>query len=88
MKHAPVKIYVTAYCPYCHAALGLLDQKGIQYERIDVDGDRETRQWLVGATGQRTVPQIFISGQSYGGYTDIAALDRRGELDVLLARSA
>jgi len=84
MPAAPVKIYVTAYCPYCHAALGLLDKKGVKYERVDVDGDRATRAWLQQESGQNTVPQVFIGGRSYGGYTDIAALDRRGELDDLL----
>ena len=46
MTAAPVKIYVTAYCPYCHAALRLLDDKGVTYERVDVDGDRAARAWL------------------------------------------
>ncbi len=85
MPAAPVKIYVTAFCGYCRAALQLLDQKGVKYERVDVDGDHQTRAWLREATGQSTVPQVFIDGRSYGGYTDIAALDRRGELDELLA---
>lgn len=84
MTPAPVKIYVTAFCGYCRAALQLLDHKGVQYERIDVDGDHATRAWLREQTGQSTVPQVFIDGKSYGGYTDIAALDRRGELDGLL----
>ena len=61
------------------------DDKGVTYERVDVDGDHATRAWLREATGQSTVPQVFIDGRSYGGYTDIAALDRRGELDELLA---
>jgi glutaredoxin 3 len=84
MSPAPVKVYVTAYCPYCHAALRLLEDKGVPYERVDVDGDRPARAWLQKETGQHTVPQVFIGGRSYGGYTDIAALDRRGELDALL----
>ena len=54
------------------------------YERVDVDGDRAARAWLRDETGQSTVPQVFIAGRSVGGYSDIAALDRRGELDVLL----
>ncbi|MCA9574348.1 MAG: glutaredoxin 3 [Polyangiales bacterium] len=84
MSSVPVTIYVTSLCPYCHAALRLLDQKGVAYERIDVDGDRAKRAWLLEQTGQHTVPQVFIDGRPYGGYTDIAALDRRGALDALL----
>jgi glutaredoxin 3 len=36
--------------------------------------------------GRRTVPQIFIADRHVGGYDDLAALDRAGELDKLLAR--
>ena len=84
MSSAQVKIYVTGSCPYCHAALRLLQDKGVAFERVDVDGDRQARAWLQQETGQRTVPQVFIGGRSYGGYTDISALDRRGQLDALL----
>ena len=49
-------------------------------EEIDVSGDHARRAWLVEATGQRTVPQIFIGGESIGGYDELAALDRSGEL--------
>jgi len=39
----------------------------------------------VEATGQRTVPQIFAGERPLGGFTDIDALDRKGELDAILA---
>jgi len=38
--------------------------------------------------GRRTVPQIFIDGRHIGGYDDLSALDRSGELDRLLAAPA
>ena len=63
----------------------LMRDKGVSYEEIDVATDTEKRRWLVEVTGQRTVPQVFIDGKPYGGYTDIAALDRAGKLDPLLA---
>ena len=36
------------------------------------------------ANGRRTVPQIFIGDTHVGGFTDLHALDRAGELDRLL----
>src|ERR1700761_7839783 len=77
---ADVRIYLTSACPYCVAAKRLLKQKGAAYTEIDVDDRSELRSWLVSASGQRTVPQIFINGQSVGGYSDIAALDQKGKL--------
>jgi glutaredoxin 3 len=81
---AEVKIYTRAACGYCTAAIRLLTSKGVRFQHIDATGDSETRRWLAEVTGQATVPQIFIDGRSVGGYTDIRALDERGELDRLL----
>ncbi|HEY5949837.1 MAG TPA: glutaredoxin [Kofleriaceae bacterium] len=78
-----VKIFTTAWCGYCHAALRLLKHKGVDFEQINVE-DGKTRRWLREVTGRSTVPQIFIDGKSVGGYTDLRDLDERGELDRLL----
>ena len=79
-----VLIYGVDWCPYCTMAKRLFTAKGVPFEWIDVDGDLPRRAWLREVTGQRTVPQIFIEDRPYGGYSDVAALDRRGELDALL----
>ncbi len=79
-----VKIYTTNYCPYCVAAKNLFKAKSITFEEINVEGDDEKRAWLLQATGQRTVPQIFINDKPYGGFTDVKALDDAGELDKIL----
>lgn len=81
---ADVVMYRTPYCPYCVRAAHLLEKKGARVREIDVSGDRACRDWLIQATGMRTVPQIFINGRSVKGFDDIAELDRRGELDRLL----
>jgi len=82
---AHVKMYTRKWCGYCTAAERLLDTKGIAYEQIDCTGDPATRKWLLEATGRSTVPQIFIDGKPIGGYDDLNALNRRGDLDKLLA---
>ena len=79
-----VKIYTREACGYCTAAVRFLTAKGIAFEEIDATGNVELRRWLVEATGQSTVPQIFIGDRSIGGYTDLRALEDRGELDELL----
>lgn len=81
---AKVEIYTTSYCPYCVAAKELLRKKGVAYTEIDVADDPDKRRWLTQVSGQKTVPQVFIDGKSMGGFSDIAALDSRGELDPLL----
>jgi glutaredoxin 3 len=62
----------------------LLKSKKIEFEQIDVSGQPEMRRELRERTGRRTVPQIFINEQSVGGFDDISALDRAGQLDTML----
>lgn len=82
---AKVRVYLTQSCPYCVMAKRLLSSKGVVFEQIDVSGDDETRQWLRTFTGRHTVPQVVINGKPVGGFDDLAALDKAGRLDMLLA---
>jgi len=84
---ADVTIYTTDYCPYCVRAKALLQKKKVAFKEVNVETRDDLRSWLVSASGQRTVPQIFINGQSVGGFTELADLDRRGELDRRLAEA-
>jgi glutaredoxin 3 len=82
-----IDIYITRYCPYCHAAKRLLSRKGVAFTEIDVSGDPKRRSDMVArARGRMTVPQIFIGSTHVGGYDDLSALDRAGKLDPLLGR--
>ncbi|MBX9858418.1 MAG: glutaredoxin 3 [Sphingomonas sp.] len=83
---AKVEIYTKAFCPYCARALRLLDSKGAAVEEYDISmGGPKRAEMLARAPGAATVPQIFIDGHHVGGSDDLAALDRAGELDSLLA---
>ena len=82
---AKVEVYSTAQCPYCSMAKQLLERKGVNYSEVRVDKDPAKRQEMMTKSRQRTVAQIFINGQSVGGYTDLVALDRAKKLDSLLA---
>ncbi|MHB8416031.1 MAG: glutaredoxin 3 [Acidiferrobacteraceae bacterium] len=83
----PVRMYCTRICPYCHMAERLLVHKGVEIEKIYVDDHPERRAEMVQATGQTTVPQIFIGSQHVGGYRDLAQLDHAGTLAALLESS-
>jgi len=64
----------------------LLQKKGVaQLEKILIDADPSQREVMMTRTGRRTVPQIYIGDHHVGGYDDLAALDRAGKLDALLA---
>jgi glutaredoxin 3 len=82
---APIEIYTTPFCGYCHAAKRLLSQKGARFTEIDVSRDPAHRAEMTQrANGRRTVPQIFIGERHVGGFDELSALDRAGKLDPLL----
>ena len=83
-----VLVYSTRICPYCMLAKRLLSNKGVKYEEVlvDVDGSRRS-EMLQRSGGRRTVPQIFVGERHVGGYDDLAALERAGQLDPLLQES-
>lgn len=83
---ANIEIYTTPTCPYCHAAKALLADKGVDYTEITVLDPDLREKMTQRANGRRTVPQIFIGDTHVGGYDDMAALDRAGGLDPLLAQ--
>lgn len=83
---AKVEIYTKMLCPYCTRAKTLLSAKGAAFEEFDITmGGPKRAEMLERAPGQSTVPQIFINGQHVGGSDDLAALERAGKLDALLA---
>jgi glutaredoxin 3 len=81
-----VEIYTKFLCPYCARAKKLLGEKGVEYEEHEVGMDSEKRAEMIQrANGRTTVPQVFIDGRHIGGSDDLAALERSGSLDSLLA---
>jgi glutaredoxin 3 len=82
---AKTEIYFTNWCPYCHQAKALLDRKGVDYVGIDLtSANAEEIQEMRERSGRTSVPQIFIDDRHVGGFDDLAALERAGELDALL----
>ena len=83
---AKVDIYTSPFCGFCYRAKGLLDDKGVEFNEIDITFHPSKRgEMLERAKGQRTVPQIFVDDTHVGGCDDLYALDSRGELDGLLS---
>ena len=74
-----VVMYSTAWCGYCQRARNLLERE------VKIDEDPKERDiMLARSSGRRTVPQIFVGDRHVGGYDELAALERSGELDRLL----
>jgi glutaredoxin 3 len=81
---AKVKLYTMDYCPYCERAKALLTKRAVAFEEVRVPDDDDA-QWdaLYLRSKMKTMPQIFNGEQLIGGYTELAALDSRDQLQSL-----
>ena len=75
-----IEIYTSQGCGYCSAAKSMLRNMGLNFREFDLTRDGSGRQKLIELTGRRTVPQIFVDGESIGGYKELATLRASGEL--------
>ena len=85
MMPVEVVMYSTTWCGYCQRARNVFERKGDAIREIKLDDEPQQRPAMLERTGGvRTVPQIFIGELHVGGYDELAALDRSGELNKLL----
>lgn len=83
-----VLIYTSPFCAHCHAALALLQHKGVEVEEINVAMVPGAREDMAQKSSRRSVPQIFIDGEHIGGNDELRALEVSGELDKRLGLEA
>jgi NADH-dependent peroxiredoxin subunit F len=85
---ADIEIYTKEWCPYCARAKVLLASKGLDYREVDITRDQQREREMISRSGFRTVPQVFLDGESLGGYDALATLNATGELDRRLGLPA
>ncbi len=79
-----VKVYSTGTCPICVKTKAFLDKRGIGYDEVRIDLNREAmKEFVVVTEGARTVPQILVDGAWIGGFTELTELDMDGGLEHL-----
>ena len=86
---AKVVIFSWVRCPYCVKAKNLLssmtkDLNVVQLDTMGLDGEKIHHE-VIQMTNHDTVPAIFIRGKFIGGFTDVDALNKRGELEALMS---
>jgi glutaredoxin 3 len=82
---AKITVYSTDACSFCMRAKALLDARGLAYEEINLERDPDGRTELAQRTGMMSFPQIIVGEQLVGGFTELVAADRSGQLAELLA---
>jgi len=78
-------MYTGPLCNFCEAAKRLFLRNNLEFEEIDIstkDGLRD--EMIKKANGKRTIPQIFFDENHIGGYQELRALEKSGELKNLI----
>lgn len=81
-----IVIYGNESCAYCAAARMLFTNKGLRFDDIKVSGDGSRQEEMELLTGSRSVPQILINDHLVGGFAELCALDKDGDLERLLGQ--
>ncbi len=71
-KPQAIVVFTKPGCPHCTRAKALLNDKGLDFEEIVLQGGVTTRA-LRAATGAGTTPQVFIDGKLIGSADDLEA---------------
>ena len=80
-----ITMYTGPLCNFCDAAKRLFLRNNLKYKEIDIstkDGLRD--EMIKKSNGKRTIPQIFFDNLHIGGYQELRALEKNGELNNLL----
>ncbi len=81
-----VVIYTFDTCPYCIRAKRLLNNKGVDFEEIDITNKRKILTELNEKTDCSTVPQVFVNEKFIGGCDDIVDLHKKGKFDDIFLK--
>jgi len=65
---AKVKVYSTPTCPYCDILKEFLEQKGVEFETIDISQDKAGQEYILEKTGKMAVPVIEIDEEIVVGF--------------------
>ena len=78
-------MYTGPLCNFCDAAKRLLLRNNLEFNEIDISTkDGLIDEMIKKANGRKTIPQIFINDHHVGGYEELRALEKNGELGNLI----
>ena len=77
-----ILMYSGPMCNFCDAAKRLLVRNNLKYKEIDISKEAGLMEEMIKkANGKKTIPQIFFDDKHVGGYQELRALEKSGELE-------
>ena len=63
MKAKRIRLFIKPYCGWCHKAIQWLDDRDIDYDKVDVIADEASFDEMIRLSGQDLAPVIDVDGQ-------------------------
>ena len=63
VKPKRVRLFIKPYCPWCHRATRWLNERGVEYETVDVTSDEAAFDEMIRLSGQELAPVIQVDGK-------------------------
>ena len=84
MTNAPLTIYTTSWCGYCHRLMTVLKANGISYDEVDIEQDPAAADFVMSVNGGfQTVPTVvFPDGSALTNPSAAAVKERLQDLAV------
>ena len=80
-----IVMYTGPLCNFCEAAKRLFSRNNIKFKEIDISTKDALREEMIKkSNGKMTIPQIFFGEKHIGGYVELRALEKNGELNNLV----
>lgn len=77
-------VYSSGYCPFTAKVNKLLEEKGIDYQQVNLSDDPDMRNLIADKAGQTTFPQVFMGDVHIGNCDQLYQLEEDGKLNVIL----
>ena len=87
MKQKRIRLFIKPYCGWCHKAACWLDERGIEYESVDVIADEAAYEEMIRLSGQELAPVIDVDGEILADFGPEQLADFLGTLEKKNARA-
>lgn len=79
-----VIVYTSGYCPFTSKVNKLLEEKGVDFQEVNLSGDQDMRNLIANQAGQSTFPQVFRGDIHIGNCDELYQLEKDGKLNSIL----
>lgn len=88
MKPKQIRLFIKPYCGWCHKATRWLDDRGVDYDTVDVTADEAAYDEMIRLSGQDLAPVIEVDGDILADFGPDQLADFWTRLEKKNARTA